>query len=291
MRLALMIEGQEGVGWDDWRRLAALAEEGGYDALLRSDHYFSAAGAKARGALDAWGTICALGPLTQRIRLGTLVSPVTFRPPAVLAKLALTADHVSAGRVDVGMGTGWWQEEHDAFGFELPPMRERFDRLERQVAEVTRLWRETDPAPVQRPRPHLMLGGAAKRRGAALAARFADEYNLLYSTPDQVREKAAGLKAATDAAGREPLTLSMMTGFAVGATRTEADDRLAEIKAFAGHEGDETWLTGTPEEVCDQLRALEAAGLDRVMLQHHLFGDDDAVRLIAREVLPAITRR
>jgi alkanesulfonate monooxygenase SsuD/methylene tetrahydromethanopterin reductase-like flavin-dependent oxidoreductase (luciferase family) len=277
VKVALMIEGQEDVSWPDWQRLATLAEEGGFEALMRSDHYLSVSGKGERGALDAWGTICALGPLTERIRLGTLVSPVTFRPAAVLAKLALTADHISGGRIDVGMGTGWHQAEHDAFGLELPPMDERFDLLERQVEDVRRFWTETKPEPIG---IRLILGGQAKRRAAALAARHADEYNILYSTPDQVRERRAVLDAS--------LTLSMMTGFIIGTDRRQADERRARIRDFTGHDGNETWLTGTPEQVVEQLRALEEAGLDRVMLQHHLVDDDDAVRLLANEVIPAL---
>ncbi len=288
MKLALMIEGQEDVTWDDWRNLARLAEEHGYEALMRSDHYLSVMGKSERGALDAWGTICALGPLTERIRLGTLVSPVTFRPAAILAKLALTADHTSGGRIDVGMGTGWWEAEHDAFGLELPPMPERFALLERQVGEVTDLWKETKPAPLQQPHPRLILGGQAKRRAAALAARHADEYNLLYCTPDTVRAKAADLRRATDAAGREPLALSMMTAFAVGETRTDVDRRLDQIEARTGSRGNETWLTGTPGEVIEQIGALAEAGVGRLMLQHHLHRDDEAVALVAESILPAV---
>ncbi len=294
-----MVEGQEGVGWDDWRGLARAAEEGGYDGLLRSDHYLSVGGGPDRGALDAWGTICALGPLTERIRLGTLVSPVTFRPAAVLAKLTLTADHASGGRIDVGIGAGWWQGEHEAFGFTLPPIKERMDLLERQLDDVQRFWRETGPPPVQQPRPHVIMGGQAKRRSAALAARYADEYNVLYLGPDAVREKAAAIAAACAAAGRDPLPMSMMIGFIVGADRAEVRDRTRQLMEYHGEEGDpgawaaaraaeSGWVVGTPEEVTEQLRALEAAGLQRVMLQHLLFGDLDVVRLIASDVLPAV---
>jgi alkanesulfonate monooxygenase SsuD/methylene tetrahydromethanopterin reductase-like flavin-dependent oxidoreductase (luciferase family) len=277
MKVTLMIEGQEGVSWADWQRLADLAEELGFEGLMRSDHYQSVTGASERGALDAWGTICALATQTERIRLGTLVSPVTFRPAGVLAKLALTADHVSDGRIDLGMGTGWFQGEHDTFGFTLPPMAERFDQLEQQVNDVRRFWRETGPAPIS---PRLILGGQAKRRAAALAAEHADEYNLLYATPDTVREKRGLLD--------DRLTLSMMTGFAIGTTQAEADERRARIKDFMGSDGNDTWLLGTPDAVIEQLGVLEAAGLDRVMLQHFVFSDDDVLRLIASEVLPAV---
>ena len=156
-----MVEGQEGVGWPDWCALAGAAEELGFEGLLRSDHYFSVSGAGERGALDAWGTVNALAAVTERIRLGTLVSPVTFRPAAVLAKLALTADHVSGGRIDVGMGTGWWQAEHEAYGFPFPSIGARMDELERQLEAVTGFWARTRPAPVQRPRPRIVMGGAA----------------------------------------------------------------------------------------------------------------------------------
>src|SRR3954454_2184672 len=135
MKLTLMIEGQEGVTWDDWQNLARLAEDSGFDALLRSDHYVSVAGPD-RGALDAWGTICALGAQTTRLRLGTLVSPVTFRPPGILYKLPRPADHVGVGRIDLGTGTGWHQAEHDAFGLDLPPMKQRMELLTRQLTDI-----------------------------------------------------------------------------------------------------------------------------------------------------------
>ncbi len=272
-----MIEGQEGVSWADWQRLAGLAEDGGFDALMRSDHYLSVAGKSERGALDAWGTICALGPLTERIRLGTLVSPVTFRPAAVLAKLALTADQTSDGRVDLGMGTGWHQAEHDAYGLTLPPMAERFEPLERQVADVTRFWAEHEPKPTGL---RIILGGQAKRRAAGLAAAHAAEYNVLFSTPEQVRAARARIAPHVG--------LSMMTGVIVGTTPQQVDERRAKIKDFMGDAGNDTWLVGSPAEVVTQIKALAEAGLDRIMLQHHLFGDDDAVKLIADDVLPAL---
>lgn len=280
MKLALMIEGQEDVTWQDWKRLAELAETHGYQALMRSDHYLSVGGRTERGALDAWGTICALATMTERVRLGTLVSPVTFRPAAVLAKLALTADHVSGGRIDVGMGTGWNEGEHEAFGLELPPMKERFAQLEQQVADVTRFWDEFEPKPVQPPCPRLVLGGQAKPRAARLAAQYADEYNLLYSGPDVVREKRALLD--------DRLELSMMLGFAVGETQADVDRRLDELEQTTGTRGNETWLIGTPDTVIAQIKELADAGLDRIMLQHLLHRDDDAVALIAQTILPQV---
>ena len=298
MKLAVMIEGQEGVTWDDWQALAHAAETGGYEALLRSDHYFSVAGNTERGALDAWGTVNALAAVTRRIRLGTLVSPVTFRPPAVLAQLALTADHVSGGRIDVGMGTGWWQEEHERYGFPFPPLRERMDELERQLGEVTRYWAETPPAPVQQPRPRIVMGGQAKRRSAALAARYADEYNMLYVGPDEVRERGERIARACEAAGRErPPVLSLMVGFVIAEDEDGLREQARRHLAYNGVEGGDPdaflrerreqnhWLVGTPAQVLEQIDGYAAAGVERIALQHLLYTDRDVLALIARDVL------
>src|SRR5215208_6929991 len=186
MRLAVMVEGQEDVSWEDWVELAATAERLGFDALLRSDHYGSVDGDTTRGSLDAWSTICGLAATTSTLRLGTLVSPATFRHPSVLAKNAVTADHVSGGRIEVGIGTGWNAAEHHAYGFRFPPMRERMDRLAEQLEIVTRSWEDgafsfsgehwsvedldARPKPVQSPLP-LLMGGGAMRRGARGALR------------------------------------------------------------------------------------------------------------------------
>ena len=289
MRFALMIEGQDGVSWADWLALAGAAEEHGFDALLRSDHYLPAG--DTDGALDAWGTICALAALTERVRLGTMVSPVTFRPAGVLAKLALTADHVSGGRVDLGIGTGWHTEEHEAFGFPFPPMAERFAELERQVAEIQRLWRETTPAPVQQPRPRLVLGGSAGPRAARLAALNADEYNVVYASPETAAERWSALRAACEAEGRDPatLTFSVMTSFVVGADEREVRDRAAQLGELEGKSAEELlearrdhWLIGTPEQIAERLGDYERAGVERVALQHQLHRDLDAVALLAR---------
>jgi alkanesulfonate monooxygenase SsuD/methylene tetrahydromethanopterin reductase-like flavin-dependent oxidoreductase (luciferase family) len=279
-----MIEGQEGVSWHDWLALAGAAEAHGLYALRRSDHYHSVDDRPERGgALDAWGTICALAAVTERIRLGTLVSPVTFRPPAVLAKLALTADHVSGGRAEVGFGTGWWQEEHARFGFPFPPLGERMDELERQLETVQRLWRETEPAPVHQPRPHVIMGGAAKPRGARLAARWADEYNVLGQTPQECRERRAALDRACEAEGRDPatLTFSLMTGFVIGADEADLRERRAGMADWRGSdEIPSSWLYGTVDQIRERLDEYEAAGVQRIVFQHHLFRDLDAVALI-----------
>ncbi len=289
-----MVEGQEGVGWPDWLALAGAAEELGFEGLLRSDHYFSVSGAGERGALDAWGTVNALAAVTERIRLGTLVSPVTFRPAAVLAKLAVTADHVSGGRIDVGMGTGWWQAEHDAYGLPFPPMGERMDELERQLEAVTRLWADTRPAPVQQPRPRIVMGGAAKPRGARLAARYADEYTRVAPPPAGARERFAAVAAAGAAAGRDPAAVrrSVMVGFVVGEDAAAVRERARRTPEGLGQDGagalPEGWLHGTPDDVVGQIEAFAEAGVQRIVLQHNLFRDLEALALVGRDVLPRV---
>jgi alkanesulfonate monooxygenase SsuD/methylene tetrahydromethanopterin reductase-like flavin-dependent oxidoreductase (luciferase family) len=188
MDLCLMIEGQEGVTWPQWVALARACEEHGIPALFRSDHYLELGGGHPeRGSLDAWTTLAALGAVTTTLRLGTLVSPATFRHPSVLAKAVVTADHVSNGRVTLGIGAGWHEREHEAYGFPFASTRERMDVLEEQLQVIHGAWAdapftfegqhyrlrnlEAQPKPVQRPRPPIIIGGSAGPRSAAFAAR------------------------------------------------------------------------------------------------------------------------
>jgi F420-dependent oxidoreductase-like protein len=303
MRFALMIEGQEDVGWDDWMALARACERLGFEALFRSDHYLSVEGAVERGSLDAWATLSALAAVTSTLRLGTLVSPATFRHPSVLAKNAVTADHVSGGRIEVGIGTGWNEAEHRAYGFPFPPMRERMDRLAEQLEIVTRSWQDggfsysgehwsvvdldARPKPVQSPLP-LLMGGGAMPRSAALAARYAAEYNVVHASPEDAAAARGRLAMACREAGRDPATLrfSVMHGLLIGADEAE----LAERARRLGGSLDDlrgSWIAGTPDEVVARLRAYAGAGVERVMLQHLLFRDEAALDLFATEVMPA----
>src|SRR5262249_24148900 len=210
-----MIEGQEGVTWPQWVALAEATEAAGLEGLFRSDHYRSIVRGDPAGSLDAWATLAGLAARTERIRLGTMVSPVTFRPASVLAKNATTVDHISNGRVELGIGAGWYEAEHETYGFPFLTSRRRLDELDRQLGETTRQWTErpdAGPKPVQPPRPPIIVGGGAKPRTVRAAVAHADEYNTTFPTLDDVRERKAVLDDAAAAAGREPLRFSMMIG-------------------------------------------------------------------------------
>jgi F420-dependent oxidoreductase-like protein len=310
-----MIEGQEDVTWDDWLALAEACADFGFDALFRSDHYLSVDDVRDRASLDAWGTICALAAVTRTLRLGTLVSPTTFRHPSVLAKLVVTADHISGGRVELGIGTGWWEAEHRSYGFPYPPLNTRMDRLAEQLEIIHRQWTEGTfsfagehyavesldalPKPVQRPHPPLIVGGAAGARSAALAAAWADEYNVFHVAPDEARRRRAAVAQAWEREGRDPATLrfSLMNGILIGADAEELAQRARRLAQWRRQDVDprqlvdelaRTWIVGTPEQVIGRLREYEAAGVERVMLQHHLHRDLAALELIGREVIPAV---
>ena len=308
MRFAVMVEGQEDVTWEQWQTLAATAERLGFEALLRSDHYGSVDGDTTRGALDAWSTVCGLAAITSTLRLGTLVSPATFRHPSVLAKSAVTADHISGGRIEVGIGTGWHVDEHRAYGFPFPSMKERMDRLAEQLEVIAGSWApgpfsfagehyavadlDALPKPVQDPLP-LLMGGAAAPRGAALAARFATEYNVVHQTPEDAGAARERIAAACADAGRDPatMTFSLMHGFLIGADEDDLRERGERLSARTGMAVDDLrrdWVSGTPDEFAARLREYEAAGVERVMLQHHLVDDHAALELIASAVVPAL---
>ncbi|MBA2460261.1 MAG: TIGR03560 family F420-dependent LLM class oxidoreductase [Actinobacteria bacterium] len=312
MRVCLMIEGQEGVSWEDWLALGHAVEESGLEGLFRSDHY-SGATDDERGALDAWTQIGALAAVTSRIRLGTLVSPVTFRHPSLLAKAVVTADYVSGGRVELGIGTGWMEREHTAYGFPFPELEERLERLEEQLEIIVRQWTEKSldfqgrhyrleglralPKPLQRPRPPVIVGGSARPRTARLAARFADEYNTVYASSDELRERRDNVLRAAAEAGREPLVFSLMTGCVVGRDRGELHERIGRLLAKMSRDDDpeafvrehrDRLVLGTVEEVVERLHELEGAGVERIFLQHLVHEDVDMVRLLGSGVTPAV---
>jgi F420-dependent oxidoreductase-like protein len=315
MDVCLMIEGQENVTWDEWFALAMAAEEHNFQALFRSDHYVSFGHPAEWSSLDAWATLSALAARTHRIRLGTLVSPVTFRHPSQLAKVVVTADHVSEGRIELGLGAGWFEDEHRAYGFPFPPEPDRFAMLEEQVEIVHRLWDRDEeevtfkgrhyelagchalPKPIQDPHPTLILGGGAGPRGARLAASWADEYNLGFISADDVAPRRDRLLAACEAIERDPssLRLSLAINTLVGTTTADLEDRVGRLMAKRGQTGDPAAhiaglgpdrLVGTPEQILEQLTVFAGVGVGRVMMQHLLHEDLEALAIIGHEIIP-----
>ena len=316
VRFCVMVEGQEGVTWRQWLALADAAERSGFEGLFRSDHYFSAEGVGGRGSTDAWTLLSALAARTDRIRLGTLVSPVTFRPPSLLAKAAATVDEISGGRVEIGMGAGWWTEEHTQFGFPFPPTRERFEMLEEQLEIVHGLLTEERftfdgrhytlkdaeflPRPVQRPRPPIVLGG--KTVGPwmqRLIGGWADEFNTVGGTPAEVRERYGRARDGVAAAGRTPdrLVTSLMTWCFVAPTEDEYVAKLERARSQDPAAGpfdayraeiEADCIVGTPERAAERLSEYAAAGVQRIMLNHALYDDLEMLELLATQVFPKV---
>ena len=314
MQLCLMIEGQESVSWPAWVALARACEEHGVPALFRSDHYLNLDGQHPdRGALDAWATVCGLAAVTSTLRLGTLVSPATFRHPSNLAKLATTADHISEGRIELGLGAGWHEREHAAYGFPFPATAERIDVLEEQLQVVLGNWGEArfsfdgshyrldgldaQPKPVQRPHPPLIMGGNAGARSAALAARYADEYNTAFPSEADVRARRQRIVEACSQAGRDAIPFSIMTAMLAGRDGSELRERTGRLLERIGSGSDAEsfladpphgWIVGTVDQVVAQLDVLREAGVSRVMCQQLLHDDLDAVALLGRELGPRV---
>jgi F420-dependent oxidoreductase-like protein len=306
MRVALMIEGQEGVTWRQWCDLADACEEHGIERLYRSDHYISMTDERANAAHDAWTTLAGLAARTTTLRLGTLVSPATFRSPALLANAAATVDHISGGRIELGMGGGWMEREHRAYGFPFPATSERLAMFGEQLEIVHRLWTEervdfhgahytledapAQPKPLQQPHPPILVGGSGSRGTAEPAARFADEYNTPFASPEDFARIRANVERACEETGRT-LRYSLMTGCLIGETRADALERAQRLYGRVKRDADfDTWLEaytkrsliGSVDEVAARLRDYADAGCEGVMLQHLLHADLEPVALIGR---------
>ena len=323
MHFALMIEPQQGLSYGDQVAIAKRAEANGFETLFRSDHYQSFPGPTGRPTTDAWAVLAGLARETQRIGLGALVSPATFRHPGSLAKVVTTVDEMSGGRIEVGLGAGWNELEHRQLGLSFPPIQERADLLEDTVAIVLGLWGEPDgwsyaghqvsiedasfhPKPVDVPgrprtqtggaRPRVLIGGGGTPRSFRLAARYADEFNLNADSPDHVRSTNAQLDAACEAIGRDPATLtrSAMVRVLVGRTDAEVAERTAAAaETFGSAVDDEAWvaelkrrwITGTPEQARVKVRSYEAAGAQRIMLQDFLPWDLDMIDVMGEALI------
>jgi len=312
MRIGVMIEGQEGLTWERWFRIAERVESLGLDSLWRSDHFFSLSGHPERPALECWTSLTALAQRTQRIRFGPLVSPITFRHPALLARMAAAVDGLSDGRLVLGVGAGWNEAEHAAYGITLPPLKERFDRLEEGIAVIKALWTggpvdldgryyplrgaSAYPRPVQQPAPPLLIGGDGEVRLLRIVAMHADEWNSHAPGPDVYRAKRARLEEHCRAVGRDPNTIhrSWMGGILIGRDRSEVLEKGRWFHSFLGPLAGGSpgavpevlrqrhWLVGTPDEVAGQVDAWSAVGVERVMLQWYNLDDLDGLSLLAR---------
>lgn len=309
MRLTVFIEPQQGASYDDQLRVARRAEECGFDGFFRSDHFLVMGDRDGLpGPTDAWVTLAGIARETSRIRLGTLVSAATFRQPGLLAVTIAQVDAMSGGRVELGLGTGWYEAEHRAYGVAFPSLGERFDRLSEQLEIITGLWtipegstfsfagnhyQVTDspglPKPVQSPRPPVIVGGHGPRRTPRLAARFADEFNVGFAKPEVTAAKFAGAAAAcAELARKEPLRYSIAGPVCCGRTDAEVRQRadaigrsLDSLRAAGG-------AVGTPAQVVEQLLAYRELGASRAHLQVLDLTDLDHLDLIAAEVAPAL---
>jgi F420-dependent oxidoreductase-like protein len=312
MQVCLMVEGQEGESWQDWTALADAVEASGLDGLFRSDHYLSMNG-PGTAAMDSWAILAGLAGRTSRIRLGTLVSPATFRHPSVLANMVATVDHISGGRAELGLGAGWFEAEHRQFGFAFPSAATRFGVLEEQAEIIRRQWSEDDfsfsgqyfnfehctarPKPVQQPLP-MIIGGSGRPRTVGVAARFGSEYNASVFSAKQCGELRTKLDQACEQHGRDPSSLllsAMAQNTVIGTSHADVERKIADVQRVMGKGSggllDEPltrWFTATTDEAVERLSEWAAAGAHRVMLQHQLWSDLDTVALIGAEILPRV---
>ena len=316
MRFNVMLEGQDNLSYADLLTVAKRAETLGFDGFFRSDHY-SAGQARQVASTDAWATLAGLARETQRLTLGTLVTPATFRPVGNLAKVVATVAEMAGSasdggsRVVLGMGTGWMEVEHLRHGFPFEDLTTRYARLEEQLEMLRRLWdpqaqpfdfngtfvaiTDADFWAVPDPRPRIVIGGSGLRKTPRLAALYGEELNAVYLSPDRCREQRAALDVACRDADRDPATVqySLMTRCLVGRSLEEFRDRAARSQQRAGRSGSlidyidslqPHWLVGTVDRVRGLLREFADAGVEQVMLQHLLVDDLEMLDLVAEEL-------
>lgn len=308
-----MTEPQQGLSYDEILAVARTAEASGFEAFFRSDHYASFPGGAGLPTTDAWATLAGLARETTTIRLGVLVSPVTFRIPGNLAKVIQTVDEMSGGRVEAGFGAGWNEDEHAQLGIRFPPIGERYDMLTEQMAILHGLWTEPDGWSFEgehwqvrgsvahgeiarggRRHPHILFGGKGGPRLASLVARYGDEFNLNSASPDDAPPAYGRVREAARAIGRDPdeIVYSAMTGVLVAETERDLRARVDDLLAALGQSAEDgdawlaerrrRWIMGTPDEALERVSALERQGTQRIMLQDFLPRDLDHVRLMGR---------
>ncbi|HEX6967796.1 MAG TPA: LLM class F420-dependent oxidoreductase [Micromonosporaceae bacterium] len=309
MELRIFTEPQQGATYDQLLAVARCAEDAGYAAFFRSDHYLKIGQVSGLpGPTDAWATLAGLARETSRIRLGTLMTAATFRLPGPLAITAAQVDAMSNGRLELGIGTGWYEAEHSAYGIPFPPLGERFDRLAEQLAIIIGLWETpvgdtfefrgeyytvTDspalPKPVQQPRPPILLGGLGPKRTPALAARYADEFNLPFTGVEDSAAQFERVRRACAELGRDPATLRLSNALVLCCGRTDAE--VNRRAAAIGREPDElraNGLAGSPAEIVDKIGRYAAIGCERIYLQVLDLTDLAHLELVAAQVAPQL---
>lgn len=309
MRLRIFVEPQQGATYEDQLAVARCAEEEGFDAFFRSDHFVNMGGTDGLpGPTDSWTTLAGLARETASIRLGTLVTSATFRLPGILAVTVAQVDAMSGGRVELGLGAGWYEDEHRAYAIPFPPIRERFDRLEEQLTVITGLWETSEgetfdfdgrfyqvvgspalPKPSQQPHPPVIVGGGGTKRTPGLAARFADEFNTPFLTPADAARQFTRVDDACEKIGRDPTSVRHTSALIVccGEDDSVVDHRaqaigwsVADLKRFGAG--------GSPDEVAQRIDEWRTAGAATAYLQILDMKDLDHIRLIGRNVAPLL---
>ena len=296
-----MIEGQEGLNWERWRRICHDADTLGFDSLRRSDHFRSVFGVEGRDCIECWTSLALAAEWTKRIEFGPMVSPMTFRPPSLLARIATAVDLIAGGRLILGVGAGWYEQEHVENGIPFLTLKQRMDLMEDGIKTIRSTWTSAHPQPPRAGTIPLLMGGRGEKRAMPIMAREAAEWNVGFDGPDKYRHQTEVLERCCRDIGRDPRTIrrSIMTSFLIGRDRNELRERAHQIGEVVPRYADlspdevlkaaaESWLVGTPAEIAEQIRKMSTLGIDLFMLQHFLLDDRDALQLLASDVLPAV---
>ena len=299
-QVGIMIEGQEGLSWDRWRKICEDTDRLGFASLRRSDHFVSLNGHPDQDCIECWISLALAAEWTKNIEIGPMVSPMTFRPPALLARMAAAVDVLAGGRLILGVGAGWNEHEHREFDIPFYTEKQRFDMLETGIKTIRETWTKSNPKPARNPIP-LLLGGKGLRRTLPLVAREASEWNYSKLDADGYRERRDLLEQRCGHLGRDPASIrhSVMTSFIIGRNRTELLERAAKVSQVVDdlngmspedvlENRKEAWFVGAPEQVAERMREFGRLGIHLFMLQHWLLDDRDALELIAKEVIPAV---
>lgn len=299
-QIGIMIEAQEGLNWEQWRRLCRDVEELGFASLRRSDHLMSVFDGLERDALDCWASLALAAEWTTKIEFGSMVSPLSWHSPVILARQAAAVDVLSDGRLIFGVGAGWFASEHDQFGLSLAPLKQRLDNYESGIETILRTWQLTNPKPRRNGRVPILLGGRGEGRGLRIIATYADEWNVPNAELQLYQRKVGAFVEHCRAVGRDPSTVRRSTlhgGYLIGANEREVLERAAKVRTVLPElkeleprevlEALPTWFAGTPDQIVEKMKGFIESGVDLFMLTHLLLDDREGLELLA-EVIPGI---